>query len=109
MTVDGNWRDAVALHPPESLRHANERFVLGNQRLVFAERSFGNHDCLREIAGIDDDELRTNGRDECRDEDDDKDKALHVRPPYRICARSVRAPGAGASYAGRSRSFVRYT
>jgi hypothetical protein len=92
---------------PQPLRHPDDGLILGQQRLVFAERAFRDHDRLREVGGIDDDELRTGGRGKCEQDEDDKDGAAHDGSPYGIRASSDRPAVSGGSYAGRSRSLVR--
>ena len=80
-------------------------------RVVYSwQCAVGDQDRLRQVAGIDDHQLRPGGlRQQQRDERERHETAEHGQPPRASCAVVDGGTGVRASYAGNSRSLVRYT
>src|SRR5688500_6211314 len=62
MSGQGEWWRAVLVHPPESLRHPNDRSVLCLKFLQVALSALDNENRLREVRRIDDRELSAGWR-----------------------------------------------
>jgi hypothetical protein len=69
MSGQSRWRRAVLVHPPESLRHPDDRSVLCLEFLQVALSALDDENRLRQIRGVDDCKLRAGWRGG-QDEDD---------------------------------------
>src|SRR5262249_8664792 len=99
-----NRRSAVAIQRPETAREFHDRLVLLKQRVVFVERALRDQNRLRQVGGIDDNELCRGRRGERHTAHSDDQDAAHATS---YGTRATVVVAASSSYAGNSRSLVR--
>ena len=77
MASQSRWRRAVLVHPPEPLRHPDDRSVLRLELLEVALSALDDEHRLRQIRRVDDRDLRAGWRGR-QDEDDRSDKVRRI-------------------------------
>src|SRR5687767_15914666 len=102
MSSQGRPRDAVVIHPPESLCHPNDCSVLRLELLEVPLSPLNDENCLREIRGVDDRKLSAGW---CSHENEDECSNEYASHHWGLLPLEIEAPSR-ARYAGSCRSLV---